>query len=90
MREGRLILRLVALALLVYALAGLCAAGRELKQTEEAALRMQRELDALDAENARLRQLLQSAQTEEGLRQLAEERLGMVMPDEIVFMFRDP
>ena len=28
------------------------------------------------------------ALTDEGLRQLAEERLSMVMPDEIVFIFR--
>jgi cell division protein FtsB len=88
MREGRLILRIVVLTLLAYALCGLYAAGRELERTENTVQQLEQELTALESANGELRRLQREALTDEGLRQLAEERLSMVMPDEIVFIFR--
>ena len=75
MQNRSVILRIVVLALLLYALASLFSRRQELRELE----RRNRELEARLAGEGR----------EEELRRLARERLGMVMPGEIIFYFSD-
>ncbi|MBR1455865.1 MAG: septum formation initiator family protein [Oscillospiraceae bacterium] len=89
MRDRTVIVRIVALALLLYALASLAAVRRELAAMEETRERMEGELAALRQEQALLDGALAACGEEASLRRLAWERLGMVMPGETVFYFTD-
>ena len=87
MRNRSLITRIVALALLLYALGSLTAVSRELDAAQHTveALRLQRQ--ELAAEQERLRQLLADRDDPGELERLARERLGMVSPGEKIFYF---
>ena len=82
-------LRLVATALLLYALAHLTAAQLRLARTERLAEALAAERSALAAENAALEERLRSGGSAETLEELARRELGLVRPGEIVFLFED-
>ena len=87
MQNRKILIRIVALGLLLYALLNLVSIQRRLRAAEA-------RRDALTAELARLRQeqaeldgRIQAYGSDEELRRLAWERLGMVAPGEIVYYF---
>lgn len=84
-RDRALILRIVALALLLYGLGSLTAVRRELRAAQDTveALRQQREM--LVAQQEALNQALADRDSPEELERLARERLGMVRPGERIF-----
>ena len=84
------ILRIVALALLLYALIGFGAARHELRQAERQTQRLQAELKGLEEENSRWQERLAAGFSDEEMRRLAWERLGMVLPGDKIFYFVPP
>ncbi len=81
------LLRIVALALLVYSLALFVTSVREAAQAENTAAGLAEEYERARTEKLELEAKLESAQTDEGMERLARERLGLVMPGEKIFYF---
>lgn len=87
MRNHEMILRIVALALLLYALGSLAASSLKLRQTEAETLALEQKLSQLREENAALQAELGRAGTEEEILLQARQRLGLVLPGETIFCF---
>lgn len=83
------IMRLVLVALLLYALFGLTAVRQEVIAAEQNQMELSRELLLCRQEHAELESKLAAADSREEMERLARTRLGMVMPGEIVFYFRE-
>ena len=81
------LIRIVALALLLYSLSFFAASLRSLKRAEASLEERQARLERLEQENRRLRTQLESMESREGIEALARERLGLVMPGEKIFYF---
>ena len=90
MRERNLIMRLVILALMLYALGSFVSAGRELarQRADTGALEARRQ--ELLAEQRELEAWIAAADDADTMRRLAWEKLRMVMPGETVFCFTEP
>lgn len=87
MQDRDLIPRIVALGLLLYSLFSFLSARLSLIRAEDGELEAQRRLALLRQEQLRLEEDLQALETREGMLRLARERLGLVLPGEIVFEF---
>ena len=81
------LLRIVALALLIYSLALFVTSVREAAQAENTAAELAEEYERARTEKLALEAKLESAQTDGGMERLARERLGLVMPGEKIFYF---
>lgn len=81
------LLRIVALALLIYSLALFVTSVREVAQAENAAAALEEEYDCARMERLALEAKIEFAQSAEGMEQLARDRLGLVMPGEKIFYF---
>ena len=81
------LIRIVLLALMLYAAACLGSARRELyaAQGAEEALRLR--LEAIEQENLAVGRKLTQGWSAEELAQLARERLGLVLPGDKIFRF---
>ena len=84
----RSLIRIVALALLLYSLWSLASVRQELYSARQQELALRQELDILMQENERLLLKLEQGLDDEFLEQLARERLGLVRSGEIIFRFR--
>ena len=87
MQNRETIVRIVLVALMIYALFSFASARRELDQTRQTVLRLEEEYESLTEENRQLEQRLASGSDDETMEALAWERLGLVMPGETVFYF---
>lgn len=87
MRDRDVILRIVILALLLYSLASFASVRSDLRRTEQLAQSLEAELNELQCENRELEEMLSGPRSDEEMRMLARQRLGMVMPGEKVFYF---
>lgn len=87
MQNRDLIMRIVAVALLLYSLASLSSQLRQLQTAEALSARLETELLQLKDEQAALMQKLNGSGRDEEMRRLAWERLGMVLPGEKIFYF---
>ena len=90
MRERNLIMRLVTLALLLYALGSFVSARRELARQQADTRALEGRRQELLAEHRELEERLAAANDADEMRRLAWERLRMVMPGETVFCFNEP
>ena len=90
MRERNLIMRLVILALMLYALGSFVSARRELARQQADIRALEARKQELLAERQELESRLAAADDAEAMRRLAWERLRMVMPGETVFCFNEP
>ena len=79
--------RIVILALMCYALLSLASTGRELYAAEAYLQELEAGYAMLQEENMRLRELAETGCDDEQIRLLARQRLGLVMPGEIIFYF---
>jgi len=84
----RSLIRIVALALLLYSLWSLASVRQELYSARQQELALRQELGILMQENERLLLKLEQGLDDEFLEQLARERLGLVRSGEIIFRFR--
>ena len=87
MQDRNVIMRLVAVALLLYALLGLATASGKLRQSEGENRALAGELAARRQEQAMLTEKLSGADRDTEMEALARERLGMVRPGDTVFYF---
>lgn len=83
------LLRVIVVALLVYSIAHLSAERTKLYSQEQELQRMSSRLMSLEEKRQELRARAASRNSDEELKRQAWERLGMVMPDEIIFYFTD-
>ncbi len=81
------LLRIVAVALLLYSLFSLSAAGAQLRRLSGEAEALSGELALLEAENRELSGKLREGLSREELLRLARERLGLALPGEKIFYF---
>ena len=79
--------RIVLVALLLYSLASLLTVGRELKQAERLERQLRQQTESQQALKQELERRLTQEQSPEELRQMARERLGLVLPGEKLFYF---
>ena len=86
-RNHEMILRIVALALLLYALGSFWAWSLRLRQTEAETLALEQTVSLLREDNAALRSELGRAGTREEILLQARQRLGLVLPGEMIFCF---
>ncbi len=87
MQTSLSLMRMVALALLLYSLALFTTSLRDVASAEAAVAALERELAQAQQENCVLAEKREAAESGEGLEQLARERLGLVMPGEKIFYF---
>ena len=79
--------RIVLVVLLLYSLASLLSVGRELRQAELLRQQLLQQTESQQALKQDLEHKLAQGQSTEELRQLARERLGLVLPGEKLFYF---
>ncbi|MBQ7692656.1 MAG: septum formation initiator family protein [Oscillospiraceae bacterium] len=85
------LIRIVLVALLLYAAVCLALSGRELYTAEAARAALRQELEAVERENLALDRKLREGWSAEELESLARERLGLVRPGDKIFRFdREP
>lgn len=90
MRDDHTMLRLVLLALLIYALGSYVTARWELRRQQAETRELEGKKQVLLAQRQELEERLAALDDPELLRRLAWERLRMVAPGERVFTFGDP
>lgn len=83
------LLRIAAVAVLIYALAVFTSSVERLYRAEETVAALEREYDRAEEENRALKKRMESAKSAETMQALARERLGLVMPGEKIFYFSD-
>lgn len=81
------LIRIVAVALLLYSLGLLWVSYSRIQDAEQTVASLSSSLRKLEAENAELTQEIASVRSGEGMEKLARERLGYVLPGERVFYF---
>ncbi len=89
MHNRRGMIRILAVALLLYALASLLTVGRRLTEAQAYRDGLAQELAQLGREQEALEAQMAAYGDAEEMRRLAWERLGMVMPGETVYIFTD-
>ena len=89
MQNRRTIVRMIILALLLYSLSAFGQARIELFKTAELLERLGQKQKELESERQALEFSLAHAWDAEQISRLARERLGLVMPGEILFYFTE-
>lgn len=85
MKKSRGITALILTVLTVYAILALMRARSDLRDANEMTAQLQVEIEAVSAENEELMRRIESSGSDSAIERIARERLGLVMPDEIVF-----
>ena len=88
MHSRTAIVRIVAVALLLYSLASLVTVRRELAAMDRLRQALQGDLTALQQERKDLEEKLAAYGQDAEMRRLAWERLGMTAPGETIYYFR--
>lgn len=81
------LMRIVSVALLLYALFSFLSVRSDLRRTEMLAEEFRAEVEQLQKENDQLQGRIDSGWSDEELRRLAWERLALVLPGEKLFYF---
>lgn len=87
MRSRFSLIRIVAVALLLYSLWSLYHSYAGIRSAQRVASGTESSLAKLKAENAELAENIELAESGELLEKLARERLGYILPGERVFVF---
>lgn len=87
MLRSRKMSAIVLAVLTVYAAMSLAEARRDMNAAEELTRDCESRLTAAKAENERLTRAIESLGSDETIEALARERLGLVMQDEVIFLF---
>lgn len=81
------LIRIVAIALLLYSLGLLWVSYSRIQNAEQTLSTLSDTLRVLQTENAELTKKIDMVKSGEGMEKLARERLGFVLPGERVFYF---
>ncbi len=87
MDARRTLIRIVLLALLLYAAGCLAVLGLKVQAAQDTARALTEELSSAERENRAARRRLDEDRSTEDWETLAWQRLGLVRPGEIVFLF---
>lgn len=79
--------RIVLVALLLYSLASFLTVSQELRQGELLRQQLRQQTENQQSLNQELERQLSREQSTDELRQMARERLGLVLPGEKLFYF---
>ena len=82
------LIRIVAVALLLYSLGLLWVSYSRIQSAEQTVSGLSEKVSELETDRAALTEKIAAVKSGEGLEQLARERLGYVLPGEKVFYFR--
>lgn len=85
LRRSGVLASLVILALLVYACVSLWGMHQKLQNAAQTQAELQREVTALEGQNAALEYAIENAEDPEVIAGVARDKLGLVMPDDQIF-----
>ncbi len=85
MKRYRFITGTVLAALIAYGLFGVYSVSEELEEARKTELSLKTQISQTETENSLLTAKIESIGTDEAIKALAHERLGLVLPDEVVF-----
>lgn len=85
MKRTSTLMGLVLTALTVYAILSLISVQKNLKDAIEQTAQLQAEIAAAQKENSALEEKTQALERGEGTEELANRRLRLIKPDEIIF-----
>ena len=84
-KRSSLVMKIVLLALVVYATVTLVSLQTQVTQKNAEAAELQSSIDVEKQENLRLQQAIDDLNTDEGVQEVAREKLGWVSKGEIIF-----
>ncbi len=84
-RRSPLLLKCVVLVTIVFSIAALCVISLDTKQWQEQADAYRVEAAQLEQENENLEMTIREKDTVDGIRAIAEEKLGLEDPDAVFF-----
>ena len=84
-RRSRTLTKVVVLAAVVLSMAALLTLGLAIWENKNAAEGYRNQAIVLEQENSRLQQYIQELGTVKGIIRIAQEKLGLIEPDSIVF-----
>lgn len=84
-KRSSLVTKILILVLVVYATVTLVSLQSQVTEKEAEALALQSDIAAAKQENLRLEQAIDALDTDEGVENVAREKLGWVADGEIVF-----
>ena len=84
-KRSSLVMKIVLLAMVVYATVTLVSLQSQVTQKNAEAAELQSSIDVEKQENLRLQQAIENLNTDEGVQEVAREKLGWVSKGEIVF-----
>ena len=87
MQHRKIILRIVVVALLIYSFTAFGSGLKDLRQGESQMNLLEDELSMLKDTNSLLKAQLSTAPDEDKVRKLAREKLGMLRPEDKIFIF---
>ena len=87
MQHRKIILRIVVVALLIYSFTAFGSGLKDLRQGESQMNLLEEELSMLKDTNSLLKAQLSTAPDEDKVRKLAREKLGMLRPEDKIFIF---
>ena len=85
MKRTSTLVGLVLTALTVYAILSLISVQKDLKDAMEQTAQLQAEIAAAQLENIELEEKTQALESGEGVEELANRRLRLIRPDEVIF-----
>ena len=84
-KRSSLVMKIVLLALVVYATVTLVSLQSQDTEKNAEAAELQSSIDVEKQENLRLQQAIEDLNTDEGVQEVAREKLGWVSKGEIIF-----
>lgn len=84
-KRSSLLMKILLLVLVVYATVTLVSIQSQVTEKEAEAAELQSSIDVAKQENLRLEQAIDALDTEEGIEDVARQKLGWVSKGEIIF-----
>ena len=89
MRQRSIILRIIVVVFLIYSFTAFGSGLKDLRQGEIQTQELEDDLERLREQNILLKTELSAAPDENSMRKLAREKLGMLRPEDKIFIFSE-
>ena len=89
MRQRSIILRIIVVVFLIYSFTAFGSGLKDLRQGEIQTQELEDDLERLREQNILLKTELAAAPDENSMRKLAREKLGMLRPEDKIFIFSE-
>ena len=87
MSSKETVIRIILLTLLMYSVISFASVRLDATEAKGTEAELAEQLEALELNNSAIRRKLDDGWSDEEIEQLARQRLGLVMPGEIIFHF---